>query len=689
MRHGSLCLFTQTPYTRIIGDVASGSRALDLDALEEGTDHLPSPGGVTRMVRALVSEWERTDRVKHVSWISLASSPAPSLRLTDRTTIHHVTLDETEQSEYAEAKGTFWSALHDLATNVDLAEVDQGLTYLARAMAARAIMEHERAPFDAFYVHDFQAMRLARFLPKGIPVAFHWHGPAPSMEPEVEAYLASCLNEFDTIVVHTHGYARELRRMGVTVPVHVAYPYVPNPPPVAVTRAELAQFEATHGFSSEDVAFSLVARLDPIKSQDVAIRALAHVVGAEPRARLLIVGGGGFSAGRAGLGMGHAAQWRDELERLARELGVAHRVTFTGGILDKDLEIAYARSRAVLLPSRVEGFGLTSVEAWQRGIPIIVSSGAGVAELVRNGENGFVFAPGDAQALAKAMTRLSLDAREALKLGRAGQATAATCAVDRGARDIWGVLERLVGSRRPILRAALRPLGDRMITLVTDLDRTLTGPDLKLDERARHMLRELRQAGVRVIVATGRPLVHVVQLGLRELTDAMVVENGAIVMDSRTRETHIHGAAFQQQAERALGELGPKFSWHRVIGSGPREFADEARSRLGAAGIEHQMEYNAEHVMILPAGVDKGSGALAALALLGLRARDVWAIGDGENDVSLFRIACESAAPANASPRVASQATMMLDASYSEGFVEFARRLLREPKLLLERGWIA
>lgn len=631
------------------------------------------------MVRALLAEWEASNAIERATWISLASSPAPAIRLSPRTLIEHVALSGTEQSDYASAKGGFWNALHGLADGIDFAAIDVGLTHLARAMAAKAAEAHDRSPFDAFYVHDFQLMRIARYLPAEVPTAFRWHGPAHRMYPPVEAYLASCLNEFGSVIVHTKRYARELERMGVTVPIHASYPYVPDPPIRAITRADLDAFDARFGIGESDAVLTIVARLDPIKSQDVAIRALAQVVGSCPNARLLIVGGGGFSAGRGGLGMGHAVEWRDELERLAHDLGVAQRVTFTGGILDDELELAFARSRAIILPSHVEGFGLAPLEGWHRGVPAIVSSGTGIAELVRDGENGLVFPAGDVDGLARAMLALASNAANAQRMGREGQVTAAECVVGRAARDEWRVLVRSVRASRSILVHGRETIKTGMRTLITDLDRTLTGPDLKLDEHARRMLRELREAGIRVILATGRPLVHVVQLGLRELTDALVVENGAIVMDSSTRETHITGGDFRSQAERALGDLASRFSWNRVVGSGPRELATEAGARLNAMGMHFNLEFNEEHVMVLPAGVDKGTGALAALRLLGIRSRDVWAIGDGENDVPLFRIARESAAPAQATPGVSSQTTITLDGTYSEGFVEFARRMLRDP----------
>ncbi|MFA5860443.1 MAG: glycosyltransferase [Candidatus Thermoplasmatota archaeon] len=641
------------------------------------------------MVHALLAEWEATGVSEQATWISLASSPTPPIQLSARTVIEHVALSGLEQSEYAKAKGEFWNALHGLAEDVDFAAIDQGLTHLARTMAAKATEAHRRTPFDAFYVHDFQVMRIARYLPANVPTAFRWHGPAHPMDPRVEAYLASCLNEFGSVIVHTKRYAQELRRMGVTVPIHASYPYVPDPPARAITHTELDAFDARFGIARDDTVFTLVARLDPIKSQDVAIRALSRAVESCPDARLLVVGGGGFSAGRGGLGMGHAVEWRDELAQLAKDLGVAERVTFTGGILDDELEVAFARSRAIVLPSRVEGFGLAPLEGWHRSVPVIVSRGAGIAELVRDGQNGFAFPPDDIDSLARAMVALASNESEAKRMGREGQTTATECTVGRAARDEWRVLVRSVRASRSILVHGPETIMTGMRTLITDLDRTLTGPDLKLDEHARRMLRELRGAGIRVILATGRPLVHVVQLGLRELTDALVVENGAIVMDSRTRETHITGGGFRAQAERALGDIAPHFSWSRIVGSGPRELAAEAEARLLKAGMQCNLEFNEEHVMLLPAGVDKSTGALTALRLLGVRSRDVWAIGDGENDVPLFRIARESAAPAQATAAISAQTTITLVGEYAEGFVEFGKRLLRDSRIIVEHSHAA
>ncbi|HWH07688.1 MAG TPA: glycosyltransferase, partial [Candidatus Thermoplasmatota archaeon] len=147
-----------------------------------------------------------------------------------------------------------------------------------------------------------------------------------------------------------------------------------------------------------------------------------------------------FSGGRQGLGLSQAGTWRAHLEALAEALGVADRVTFTGGVPDAELDVAITRSRAVLLPSVLEGFGLAAVEGWLYGRPALVSRGAGVAELVVDGVNGATFAPGDDAALADAMLALARDEDLALRMGEEGRRTARACHLARGARDVWDVL---------------------------------------------------------------------------------------------------------------------------------------------------------------------------------------------------------------------------------------------------------
>ena len=78
----------------------------------------------------------------------------------------------------------------------------------------------------------------------------------------------------------------------------------------------------------------------------------------------------------------------------------------------------------VVVPSRGEGLGLAAVEALACGRPVVASAVGGLPELVRDGENGLLVAPGDAAGLAAALDRLSDDGLRA-RLGSAGPASVA------------------------------------------------------------------------------------------------------------------------------------------------------------------------------------------------------------------------------------------------------------------------
>lgn len=436
MSQPRLCLQTQTPLVRLCRPVPASTQ---LDSLREGEDVLASPGGVTRMLKGLVGRLETQGRVQVASWVSLSTQEA-SLAWGKRR-LDLVALPPEVRDVYARAKSMLWDEIHGLRQDaLPVEEVAEGLRILGHAVGERCQEVHKEREVDLFYTHDFQLLELGPRLPRGIPRVFRWHVPVRPLPRATQEYVARALDEYDAVIVSTEAYAAELRRWGVRAPVHASYPYLDESRQRVVTAVDVDAFNARHGIADRDVVFTIVARMDPMKSHDVAIRALARIKKHAPSARLLLVGGGGFSGGRQGLGLPTATGWRDHLARLAHDLGVSDRVTFAGALSDEELDVAITRSRAILLPSVLEGFGLAAVEGWLYGRPVIVSQSTGVAELVEEGTNGFTFPPGDDASLAQAMLRLARAPDEAARLGDEGRRTARACHLDRGADDVWGIL---------------------------------------------------------------------------------------------------------------------------------------------------------------------------------------------------------------------------------------------------------
>jgi glycosyltransferase involved in cell wall biosynthesis len=136
-----------------------------------------------------------------------------------------------------------------------------------------------------------------------------------------------------------------------------------------------------------------VGRLDPEKGVDVLLRAWASVERSSP-GDLLIVGTGTLDA---------------PLRRQAADLGLT-RVTFQGFVPQADLPGCYGRADVFVFPSSSDPWGMVINEAMASGLPIVTTSApGGVDELVVDGENGLVAAPGDPAGLAEAIRKLVHD----------------------------------------------------------------------------------------------------------------------------------------------------------------------------------------------------------------------------------------------------------------------------------------
>ena len=85
--------------------------------------------------------------------------------------------------------------------------------------------------------------------------------------------------------------------------------------------------------------------------------------------------------------------------------------------------------------------------------------------------------------------------------------------------------------------------------------------------------------------------------------------------------------------------------------------------------------------MVLPAGVDKGTGVEEVLKKLGVAISDVVAVGDGENDEDLFRVAGFRVAVANAVPALKESADMVTAGENGSGVIELVDALLESASI--------
>jgi len=186
---------------------------------------------------------------------------------------------------------------------------------------------------------------------------------------------------------------------------------LPNPTPPLPSFAPREDLRASFAIEGPTLAFA--GRLTAQKSLDVALAAVAAVEGVS-----LVIAGDGDE--------------RERLQRLA-----ADRVRFLGPLpRDRVVEL-FRAADASILSSSWENFPHTVVEALAAGTPVLSTSTGGVAEVVRDGENGLLVEPGDVEGLAAAIRRFFADAELRERL----QANAAPSVADYAPERVFARLE--------------------------------------------------------------------------------------------------------------------------------------------------------------------------------------------------------------------------------------------------------
>lgn len=134
-----------------------------------------------------------------------------------------------------------------------------------------------------------------------------------------------------------------------------------------------------------------IGRFAPQKGFPILLQALAMAAPRLPGVRLVLVGDGSM---------------KGALAAQAEALGVEERVTFAGWKDEAGVRAALAGAHALALPSFAEGLPVVAMEAMAAGRPVIGTFIAGIPELVRPGETGWLVPAGDPAALASAIAAL-------------------------------------------------------------------------------------------------------------------------------------------------------------------------------------------------------------------------------------------------------------------------------------------
>jgi glycosyltransferase involved in cell wall biosynthesis len=179
------------------------------------------------------------------------------------------------------------------------------------------------------------------------------------------------------------------------------------------------------GLSDDDFVIGHMGAFTAEKGQDVAIGTAALLRSPMPRARMLLAGEGPLL---------------EDLRKKAPE-----NVMLPGFVSDR--AIFFAALDVFIMPSRSEAWGLAALEAMAHGVPVIASNTGGLPEIVEDGNGGWLVAPGDPSALARAINYAAADGQRLREQSEKAGERARLFSVDRMVEQTEEFYQRLVLSR--------------------------------------------------------------------------------------------------------------------------------------------------------------------------------------------------------------------------------------------------
>jgi hydroxymethylpyrimidine pyrophosphatase-like HAD family hydrolase len=217
----------------------------------------------------------------------------------------------------------------------------------------------------------------------------------------------------------------------------------------------------------------------------------------------------------------------------------------------------------------------------------------------------------------------------------------------------------------------------RFQLVASDYDGTLAN-DGRVAKGTLKVLERVQESGRKLLLITGRELESLQsvfpELGLFDL---IVAENGALLYWPSTGEERILGNTPPPALVDMLRRSGANpLSVGRSIVATVQPYETDAYKAIGELGLNMQIIFNRESVMVLPAGMDKSTGFRAAMAELGLPASSAVGIGDAENDYAFLSLCGFSVAVHNAIPSLKERVDLVTSGEDGAGVVEVLQKLL-------------
>jgi len=236
------------------------------------------------------------------------------------------------------------------------------------------------------------------------PYLLHVHGSEfadfyQECSPAARRIVRAVLAQASLVLALSEAWRATLQQISPPARIEVLMNAVPLPPP-----------EGGPGPANRQPTLLFFGEIARHKGVFELARAFGRVADELPELRLIYAGtGSGVEATR----------------RLIEQLRLGGRVRFTGWLQAERKRATLAGATVFVLPSYVEGMPMALLEAMSFGLPVIATPVGGVPEIVTHERDGLLVPPGDIDALAAAIARLTSEPELRERLGRAARETVA------------------------------------------------------------------------------------------------------------------------------------------------------------------------------------------------------------------------------------------------------------------------
>lgn len=253
------------------------------------------------------------------------------------------------------------------------------MRHFLAGMRLRAYLN--RFPHDLIHVHNVTGYGYWALLARKHPLVITTWGSdvlrAPAKGVFTEIAVKESLRAADLITGDAHHLNEQVLRLASpTAPVRWWQFGIP-----------VAQYSADPSRGKPPIILSM-RRLRPLYKIDVILRAFHRVLTAVPQARLVVVGDDSEL---------------QNLKRLASELGISKRITFTGWVTDGQLRQWYSKASVAISIPESDSTPVSLLEAFASTLPVVLSDLPAYHEWVTPELNGKIVPVGDVEATAEAL----------------------------------------------------------------------------------------------------------------------------------------------------------------------------------------------------------------------------------------------------------------------------------------------